>query len=77
MDAMTTTIGFVGLGTIAALAAAAAWPRWRDRRPSWPVRSGSHRPHQWFGGDPGYFFGGDVGSADCAAGADGGGAGCD
>ena len=75
MDATTTTIAFVALSAVAALAVAAIRPR---RRPAIGVRSGSRRSHQWLGGDPVYYFGGDAGAADCGAGADGGGGGgCD
>ena len=84
MDATTTTIAFVALSAVAALAVAAIRPDRRPRirvgpagRPSWPVRSGSRTSHQWLGGDPVYYFGGDASPADCGAGADGGGGGCD
>lgn len=83
MDATTTTIAFVALSAVAALALTAIRPRRRPSigvrpggRSTWPVRSSSH---QWLGGDPVYYFGGDASSADCGGGADGGGGGggCD
>jgi hypothetical protein len=85
MDITTTTIGLIVLAAVAALAVVGVWPRRRPMivgptsgRSTRPVRSGSRSSHQWFGGDPVYYLGGDAGSADCGAGADGGGGGgCD
>jgi hypothetical protein len=82
MDAAITSIGFVALGAVVALAIVAVWPRRsatavvRLDRPSVErSRSGSRSSHQWFGGDPTYFLGGDGGAADCGTATDGGG--CD
>jgi len=82
MDVTITTLGFVGLGAVAVVMIALAWPR-RTTSKRFVGRSRlSHRPASrsftnWVAGDPVLFTGADAGAADCGAGGDGGGGGCD
>ncbi len=81
MEITIMTLGVVGLAAVATSAGVLAWRRRvvtnrLVERPSWTRRLGGWRVNDWFASDPVLFVGGDVATADCGAGADGGGAGC-
>ena len=83
MDITTTTLGFASLGAVAVIAIVLVWPRRRVTtnrflgRSPLPGRPGSRSLTDWFASDPVLYTGGDAGSADCSAGSDGEGGGCD
>lgn len=81
MEITTLTLGVVGLAAVGVIAIILARPRRRVTTTRFVPRSVSARPGRrgstgWFASDPVLFVGADAGSADCGAGADGGG-GCD
>jgi hypothetical protein len=84
MEITTTTLGFVGLAAVAVTAIILAVVRPRQRgatnrfvgRSASAARRRSWRSTNWYASDPVLFVGGDAASADCSAGADGGGGSC-
>ncbi len=83
MEISTMTLGFIGLAAVAVTAIVLAVARpWRRGHTSRFVARSASSPRRrswtsnWYASDPVLFVGGDVASADCGAGADGGGGSC-